>query len=65
MTTAFQDIPLAFQVDILAFQIDVSGAAVWPDPSQVALGVVYGPTGIEYTGTMVCGSGGAVWMRAR
>ncbi len=25
---------------------------VWPDPSQVASGVQYGPTGVEYTGTL-------------
>ena len=66
MTTAFQDTPLAFQDIDLAFQIDVSpGGEVWPDPSQVAIGVTYGPTGSEYTGTMVITSGGAVWMRVR
>lgn len=30
---------------------------VWPDPSNVLLGVTYGPTGVEYTGTAVGGSG--------
>lgn len=28
------------------------GGAVWPLPSQVLLGTVYGPTGSEYTGTL-------------
>jgi len=28
------------------------GGAVWPVPSQVLLGTVYGPTGSEYTGTL-------------
>jgi hypothetical protein len=41
-----------------------SGGAVWPSPSQVALGIVYGPTGTEYTGTLV-GSSGAGMMRRR
>jgi hypothetical protein len=27
----------------------------WPDPDDVRLGVQYGPTGIEYTGTLVAG----------
>ena len=30
---------------------------VYPDPSDVRLGVAYGPTGTEYTGTMTGGSG--------
>lgn len=30
---------------------------VYPDPSDVRLGVAYGPTGTEYTGTMTDGSG--------
>lgn len=29
-----------------------AGSLVWPLPSQVLLGVEYGPTGIEYTGTL-------------
>jgi hypothetical protein len=29
------------------------GTIVWPDPSTVLLGVQYGPTGTEYTGTYV------------
>ena len=31
--------------------------AVYPDPSDVRLGVAYGPTGTEYTGTMTGGAG--------
>lgn len=30
---------------------------VWPAESDVHLGVTYGPTGSEYTGTMTGGSG--------
>lgn len=44
----------------------VSGTAtktsVYPDPSMVKLGAVYGPGGI-YTGTLV--GGGSVWLRRR
>lgn len=29
-----------------------AGGVVWPLPSQVLLGIVYGPTGTEYTGTL-------------
>ena len=29
----------------------------YPDPSDVRLGVSYGPTGLEYVGTMTGGSG--------
>ena len=32
--------------------ISVSGIPVWPAPAQVLLGIVYGPTGVEYTGTL-------------
>lgn len=31
----------------------IAGGAVWPLPGQVQAGVVYGPTGVEYTGTYV------------
>ena len=31
----------------------VAGGIVWPLPGQVQAGVVYGPTGVEYTGTYV------------
>lgn len=27
------------------------GSSVWPSPSEVALGVSYGPTGSDYVGT--------------
>ena len=38
------------------------GAAVWPLPAQVLAGVVYGPTGAEYTGTLVCaGDAASIW----
>lgn len=40
----------------------VSGSAVFPPPSQVLLGVVYGPNGNDYTGTLVAG-GGTLWIR--
>ena len=33
------------------------GGEVWPTESDVRLGVTYGPTGTEYTGTMTGGSG--------
>ena len=45
----------AFQND--AFQMFAGGSPVWPDPSQVLLGVSYGPTGADYTGTLTPGSG--------
>ena len=32
------------------------GAETWPVESDVRLGVTYGPTGTEYTGTMTGGS---------
>jgi hypothetical protein len=38
------------------------GTAVFPDPADVVLGVTYGPTGIEFTGTMTSG-GGSVYLR--
>jgi hypothetical protein len=31
---------------------------VYPDPSEVAAGVTYGPTGTDYTGTLVSTGGG-------
>ena len=34
----------------------------WPDPADVRLGVQYGPTGVEYTGTMLSGQ---IWLRRR
>lgn len=53
MATAFQ--PNAFQLG--AFQIEV---AVWPAPGDVKAGVQYGPTGVEYTGTLVITGAGEV-----
>ena len=40
----------------------LQGGIVWPSPSDVKLGVEYGPTGIEYTGTMLSGQ---IWLRRR
>lgn len=42
---------------------DIAGGFVWPDPSTVQAGVMYGPTGTEYTGTAA--AGGTVFMRRR
>ena len=36
---------------------DTGGVVVWPLSSDVRLGVTYGPTGAEYTGTMAEGGG--------
>ena len=33
---------------------------MWPAESDVRLGVTYGPTGTEYTGTMTGGTGATV-----
>ena len=41
---------------IFSGSASVSGI-VWPAESDVRLGVAYGPTGSEYTGTMAGGSG--------
>lgn len=35
--------------------LESGGTIIWPDPSNVADGVQYGPTGVEYTGTLVGG----------
>lgn len=35
----------------------VAGALYWPLPAQVQLGITYGPTGADYTGTLTGGSG--------
>lgn len=37
-----------------------NGLAVYPDPSTVLLGVSYGPTGVEYTGTFAVPSAGDI-----
>jgi len=43
---------LGEQVTLLAAQsAAITGRPVYPDPSEVLLGVTYGPTGVEYTGT--------------
>jgi hypothetical protein len=36
-----------------------------PDPADVRLGVMYGPTGTEYTGTLVVGGGGSAYTPRR
>ncbi len=36
---------------VMATDGSVPGGLVWPDPSTVALGVSYGPTGSDYVGT--------------
>jgi hypothetical protein len=38
---------------------------VWPLETDVRLGVQYGPTGTEYTGTLTGGGGNAILMRRR
>lgn len=45
------------------FDSTLSGTAVWPNPADVRAGVVYGPTGVEYTGVLA--AGGQVWLRRR
>jgi len=40
----------------------VKSGLIWPDPADVKSGVLYGPTGADYTGTLV---GGTVWLRRR
>ena len=40
----------------------VSGSAVWPDPTTVLAGTQYGPTGLDYTGTL---SPGGAYLRRR
>lgn len=37
-----------------------NGLAVYPDPSTVLLGVSYGPTGVEYTGTFAVPSAASI-----
>lgn len=37
----------------------------WPLESDVRLGVQYGPTGTEYTGTLSAGGGGVIILRRR
>lgn len=47
--------PAYFGVDSFAFPVAAGGAADYPDPSDVAYGVVYG--GGLYTGTLPCKQG--------
>lgn len=51
----------AFQKN--AFQVVVPTVG-YPSPSDVRLGVKYGPTGTEYTGTLQVKTG-QVWLRRR
>ncbi len=37
------------------------GAGVWPSPATVLCGVVYGPTGGEYVGTLALLTAADVW----
>jgi hypothetical protein len=54
--------PAAIQ-EFLTFGLQQgTGGAVFPDPSEVASGVTYGPTGADYTGTK---AGGGGYMRRR
>jgi hypothetical protein len=38
---------------------------VWPDPADVKAGVQYGPTGVDYTGTLTATGGGSNLIMAR
>ncbi len=42
-----------------------NGLAVYPDPSTVLLGVSYGPTGVEYTGTFAVPSAASIATQVR
>lgn len=42
-----------------------NGLAVYPDPSTVILGVSYGPTGVEYTGTFAVPSAASIAAQVR
>jgi len=51
---------------ITASPVDLTKVGVvWPLPGQVTLGVQYGPTGSEYTGTLTATGGGTVMLRRR
>lgn len=55
----------AFQADAFqndAFQMFTAGSPVYPPPSEVTLGVPYGPNGNDYVGEKV---GGALWLGRR
>ncbi len=38
-------------------EVEGPGMAIWPDPSEVAIHVVYGPNGDDYIGTLVATGG--------
>jgi hypothetical protein len=38
-----------------ALTFTIAGSPVWPLPAEVAAGVIYGPTGWDYVGTLVAG----------
>lgn len=42
-----------------------NGLAVYPDPSTVLVGVSYGPTGVEYTGTFAVPSAASIAAQVR
>lgn len=42
-----------------------AASAVFPPPGQVLTGVIYGPNGNDYTGTLVQASGGSAYLRRR
>ena len=48
----FDDVGYTFDGDPYA-----AGSPVWPIVGDVRLGVVYGPTGADYTGTLSAGGG--------
>lgn len=48
----------SYGFDLPPLPASVAPSAVYPLPSQVLAGVVYGPNGNDYTGTMVAGGGG-------
>ena len=67
-TTSFQAVSmvtarvLSFSGQYLTAMSDISlirGGASFPQPGQVLTGVIYGPNGTEYTGTLSAAGGGA------
>ena len=59
MSILFDDPVALFDDPNYTFDGDpyAAGSPVWPIAGDVRLGVVYGPTGAEYIGTMTAGSG--------
>ena len=59
MSILFDDPVALFDDPNYTFDGDpfAAGSPVWPIVGDVRLGVVYGPTGADYTGTMTAGSG--------